>query len=175
MSHSEKCYGSVYYSLILHDMPDYIRLHFFFSPATSGRRLEKKDLYWYWGDESWSSREDCSRDTICVSVNPPEYHLSADTEGTTAPLSVAKLSAFVTENDFSPSVCATLEQAVCTRTLSDKPVLQLRRSSLHFARPAAAFAAQSEEPLKWDPKTSVRLKCKYCQLLESVNTKVSVS
>lgn len=85
--------------------------------------------------------------TICVSVNPPEYHLSADTEGTAALPSVAKLSAFVTENDFSPSLCAKLERALWTGTLSDKPVLRLRRSSSHFARPAAAFAAQLEGPL----------------------------
>lgn len=88
--------------------------------------------------------------TICVSVNPPEYHLSADTEGTTALPSVAKLSAFVTENDFSPSVCAKLEQALWTGTLSDKPVLQLRRSSSHCCRLCRTVGGAFR--FKWDPK-----------------------
>lgn len=80
--------------------------------------------------------------TICVSVNPPsEYHLTADTEGTTALPSVGKLSASITENDFSPSVWAKLEQALWMGTNL------FCNSSSHFARPAAAFAARLEEPI----------------------------
>lgn len=142
MSHPEKCYGSVYYSLILRDMPDYIHLHFscYFRSA-SGEEGFVLVL------RGWQLKQRGLLLTICVSVNPPEYHLNADTEGTTALPSVAKLSAFVTENDFSLSVCAKLEQALWTGTPSNKPVLQLRRSSLHYARPAAALAAQLDEPL----------------------------
>lgn len=124
-------------------MPDYIHLHFscYFRSASGEEGFVLVLRRWQLEQQRGLLL------TVCVSVNPPcEYHLSADTEGTMLP-PVAKLYAFVTENDFSPSVCAKLEQALWMGTLSDKPVLQLRRSSSHFARPAATFAAQLDEPL----------------------------